>query len=61
MQTGEPRTVTFIPVAFSDEEREMLVKKVGTSAGPEMAEYIHKVVKRSLNRKARKVKENVQL
>lgn len=56
MQTGELKTVTYIPVAFSDEEFELLIKKVGSNAGPKMAEYIHKVVKRSLNRKVRKAK-----
>lgn len=59
MQTGKPETVTFIPVAFSDDEFKLLVKKVGVSDGPALAEFIHNVIIRSLRRKARKGKEDV--
>ena len=59
MQTGKTETVTYVPVAFSDEEFALLVKKVGTSDGPALAEFIHNVIVRSLQRKPRKVKEDV--
>lgn len=60
MQTGQTRTVTYVPVAFSDDEFDMLVKKVGSALGPDLAEYIYNIVMRSLKRKTRKVKEDIQ-
>jgi len=59
MQTGQPETVTFVPVAFSSEEFDLLVKKVGVSDGPALAEFIHNVIIRSLRRKGR-TKKDVQ-
>ena len=53
MQTGKPETVTFVPVAFSDEEFKLLVGRVEVDEGSALAEYIHKTAMRSLNRKKR--------
>lgn len=59
MQTGKPETVTYVPVAFSAEEFDLLVEKVGVGDGPALAEFIHNVIIRSLRRKARKTKGDV--
>lgn len=58
MQTDKLETITFVRVGFSEDEYKLLSAEVKPPGA--LADFIHRVVMRSLRRKARKTKADVQ-
>ena len=57
MENPGTETVTRVKVEFSEEEYKLLTGRV--PVGEVLADFIHRVVMRSLRRKAKKPKEDV--
>jgi len=60
MQTGKPKEFFTVEVTFSKDDFMLLVERVGELKEGTEAEYIHRVVMRSLRRKSRKAVKDVQ-